>query len=342
MLSLLQSIFGLSDSPQPTGRDSKLIELATERVIDGTDPRLRAVSGYRKTLGPAVECAVDHVIGLVDSLPHPIELSRQQFSRDERVRALFVSPDHLSDTLLQSRSLQDYLDHRSGLDPDNIYALLGVENKEKSVLGMEMEGDILRRDVSQVAISFSNHRLICPVDSEQESVLELKKRALDFLIQLALKNIANRRSEQTEALRQRDLLRDKLQALESARWAMDSLLDKAQPASADPRTVEQRIAQLESELAGIDTDPVTLDHYLDEISDCLNAAAQHLRIAPITLRLNRMGIKIEDDADPRAITLELEQLIASDGRNAIAVPVCIPFSEIPEKPDFLTEASRYL
>jgi len=342
MLNLLQSIFGLSDSPQPIGRDDKLIELATERVIDGTDPRLRAVSGYRKTLRPAVECAVDHVIGLVDSFPHPIELSRQQFGLDERVRALFVSPDHLSDTLLRSRALQDYLDHRTGLNPENIYALLGVEQREKNVLGMELEGEILRRDVAQVAISFSNHQLMGPVDSEQESDLELKKRAFDFLIELALKNIASRRSKQTEALRQRDLLSNKLQALESTSWAMDTLLDQAQPTATDPRTVEQRIAQLESELAGIDADPITLDHYFDAISECLNAATQHLRIASITLRLNRMGIKTEDDSDPRAITLELEELAASDGRKVIVVPVYIPFAEIPEKPDFLTEASRYL
>ena len=258
------------------------------------------------------------------------------------MRALFVSPDHLSDTLLHSRALQDYLDRRTGLDPENIHALLGVELREKNVLGMELEGEILRRDVAQVAISFTNHRLMEPVDSEQESDLELKKRAFDFLIQLALKNIASRRSEQTEALRQRDLLSNKLRALESTSWAMNSLLDQAQPTAADTRTAEQQIAQLESELAGIDTDPVTLDHYLETISECLNAAAQHLWVAPITLRLNRMGIKSEDDTDPRAITLELDELATSDGRKAIAVPVYIPFAEIPEKPDFLTEASRYL
>ncbi len=342
MLSLLQSIFGLSDSPQPARLDDKLIELATERVIDGTDPRLRAVTGYRKTLRPAVECAVDYVIGLIDSLPHPIELSRQQFSSDERVRALFVSPDHLSDTLLQSRILQNYLDQRTGLDPENIYALLGVEQREKNILGMELVGEIIRRDVAQVAISFSNHRLVGPVDNEQDSSLELKKRAFDFLIQLALKNIASQRSEQAKAIRQRKLLSDKLQALESAKWAMDSLLDQEQPTLADPRTVEQRIANLESELASIDTDPVTLDYNLEVISECLNAAPQHLQIAPVTLRLSRMGIKIEDDADLNAITLKLDEFTTSDGRKVIAVPVYIPFSEIPPRPDFLTEASRYL
>jgi len=342
MLSLLQSIFGLSDTPQPGGHDDELIELATERVIDGTDPRLRAVSEYRKTLRPAIECAVDHVIGLVDALPRPIELSRRQLSRDERVGALFVSPDHLKDTLLQSHALQEYLDQRTGIDPENIYALLGVEQREKRVLGMELEGEVLRRDVAQVAISFSNHRYMGPMDNEQESCRELRKRAFDFLIQLALKNIVSQRQEQSAMLGQRELLRDKLQALESARWGMDSLLDQAQQTSLDPRSVEQRIARVESELSGIDTDPVTLDRYLDVISECLEAAPRHLQMATVTLRLSRMGIKAEDADDAGTITLKLQEFAASDGRKVIALPVYIPFSELPEKPDFLANASRYL
>ena len=53
MLRLLQSIF--RQTPEATsGYDEELLKLAVERVIDGTDPRLRALSGYRKKLQPAV------------------------------------------------------------------------------------------------------------------------------------------------------------------------------------------------------------------------------------------------------------------------------------------------
>jgi len=342
MLKLLQSIFGLSDTPQPTGHDDELIERATQRVIDGTDPRLRAVSGYRKKLRPAVECAVDYVIGLVDALPRPIELSRQQFAREETVGALFVSPDHLKETLLQSRALQDYLERRSGIDPENIYALLGVALREKRVLGTVLKGEIIRRDVAQVAISFSNHRYMGPTDNEQESRWELEKRAFDFLIQRALEKIASLRLERTEMLGQHELLRDKLRALKSASWGMDSLLNRTQQTAPDPQSTEQQIARVEAELSSIDTDPVTLDRYLDVISECLMAAPRHLRMAHVTLRLNRMGIKAENADDSGTIILELREIASSDGRKVIAVPVRIPFSEIPDKPDFLAEASRYL
>ena len=82
MLKLLQSIF--SQEPETSALYSeKLIEKAIERVVDGTDPRLRAVSGYRKFLRPAVIKAVDYTFELVDGLPSPVILSKKQFSLDE-------------------------------------------------------------------------------------------------------------------------------------------------------------------------------------------------------------------------------------------------------------------
>lgn len=48
MLKLFQSIFGGSDGH---GRHPEsLIEMAIERAVDGTYPRLRAAPGYRKRL----------------------------------------------------------------------------------------------------------------------------------------------------------------------------------------------------------------------------------------------------------------------------------------------------
>lgn len=342
MLRLLQSIFGLTDDRQTTDRDDNLIELATERVIDGTDPRLRAVSGYGRRLRPAVERAVDHVIGLVDSLPPPVELSRHRFTSDQRLQALFASPDHLTEILQQSPALRECLDNRRGLDPETIHGLLGVQRHERRVLGMALQGGMVRREVAQVVVSFDHHRLMGLHESEQESRWELKKRAFDFLIQMALQNITRQRLGQAEAVRQRDLLQDKLKTLQSARWAMDALLDEGETPAVDAATVEQQIRELESKLAVAGSDPMTLDHYLDAISEILEAAPRHLWMEPLTLRLDRMGIKVEDEGDAEAITLELNELHTSNDRRQIVLPISLPFAEVPEKTDFLAKASRYL
>ena len=78
MLQLFQSIFGAG--PQDEPYPDELISRAIERAVDGTDPRLRALPGYRKKLRAAVIHAIGHVVGLVDSLPVPLELSRAGFS----------------------------------------------------------------------------------------------------------------------------------------------------------------------------------------------------------------------------------------------------------------------
>ena len=60
------------------------------------------------------------------------------------------------------------------------------------------------------------------------------------------------------------------------------------------------------------------------------------------IKLNRMGIKIENEDAEAPINLDIDEYHSADGRTAIAVPVRIPFNQIPDKPDFLSQASRYL
>ena len=67
---LLQSIF--SGASQPGKFDKELMLRGIERVVDGTDPRLRAVSHYRRKLWAPVERAIDFVVNFVNALPPAI------------------------------------------------------------------------------------------------------------------------------------------------------------------------------------------------------------------------------------------------------------------------------
>ena len=80
MLKLLQSIFGgVTEGNYP----KSLVTAAIERAVDGTDPCLRAISGYKKKLRPAVLRSIDHVVSLVDRLPVPIVLCPAQTAPNE-------------------------------------------------------------------------------------------------------------------------------------------------------------------------------------------------------------------------------------------------------------------
>ena len=303
---------------------------------------MRAVSGYRKKLRPAVIKAVDYTVGLVDELPSPVVLSKNQFGLDACIRAFFVSPDHITEFLTQSEILQDYKRNRKGLDPEYIYALLSVNRVERRVFGMELDGEKTRRDVAQVSVSFSNHRLSCPMDEAVDSLFETKKDVFDFFIKKALANIIAARGEQQKEEELRTILSRKLRTLETANWSIDAILRGEDEKTVNVDRTESSIKKIENELKKVETPPLTLDHYLELIIDTLNNAQDHLWKTAISIKLNRMGIKIEKETADAPITLNLEEYHSSEDRSVIVLPVCIPFDQIPESKDFLAEASRYL
>ena len=66
------------------------IQLAIEHVVDEINPKLRAVSNYRKKLRQAVERALAHSTEIVASIPGPIEVNRSLWSSDPMLRAFFT------------------------------------------------------------------------------------------------------------------------------------------------------------------------------------------------------------------------------------------------------------
>src|SRR5512139_4271420 len=105
MLKLFQSIFRPGTDRLGTYPED-LIALAIERAVDGTDRRLRALSGYKKRLRPAVIHAIDHVVELVDSLPPPLELNGRNYGSDAELSAYFASVDHMNEMLSRDAELR--------------------------------------------------------------------------------------------------------------------------------------------------------------------------------------------------------------------------------------------
>ena len=210
MLKLFQSIFGGGE--QPGRYPESLIASAIERSVDGTDARLRALFGYKNYLRPSVIRAIDHVVALADGIPAPLAAGRGDYNADLRLKALFATADRMQEVFGKDVELNEF---RNGPDKgaERVYALLLAERVEKNVLGMELAGDMLRRDVAQVSVSFRKHRLIEITGNEAETRRQLKRRAFDHLLTLALTRIAEVHGEHADLARQRDLLRRKLSAL---------------------------------------------------------------------------------------------------------------------------------
>jgi hypothetical protein len=55
-----------------------------------------------------------------------------------------------------------------------------------------------------------------------------------------------------------------------------------------------------------------------------------------------MGIKMDESSDRPANDLRLIGLFSASGERRIVLPVRLLRSELPERPDFFKQASRYL
>ena len=180
MLERIKLLFHKASSrdDQP---DESVIVAAIERVVDGTDPRLRLIGGYRRKLRKAVTRALAYTHRLVETIPPPVEMGRKTFVKDPHVYAFFASVERLQEVFSHSIPLTEFFQHPENTALNECYAFLVMEKEEKRVFGVELEGEIVKRDVPRIAINFSGHRLIAPGATEAATRQELRERAFNHL-----------------------------------------------------------------------------------------------------------------------------------------------------------------
>lgn len=341
MLRFLGSLFS-SPIARTEGPDKALVEAAIERAVAGTDQRIRAVGQYRKRLYEPVEQAIIHVISLVDALPPPVEISPQLFSGDPRLRAFFVSASHMREVFKGFKTIRDYLTDLTGPAPDKIYGLLSMVMEERNVLGVELVGDTLRRDVMQVTVNFSNHRYLGPGSNELDTRRELKKRAFDFLIEKALERITDERSKRKELGRQQHLLKQKLRTMKAGNWGLDAMLTDLEQPHPDVAALESKIEAIDRELGQFYTDNLAFEESLACVVDTLSHPAARLASREFSLHLDAMGIKVPDLSAKPAKEIVLNEIFSGTGERRIILLGYIARTDIPASPDLWREGHRYL
>ncbi len=337
----LHSIF--TGPNQPGKFDKELMLRGIERVVDGTDPRLRAVSHYRRKLWDSVEHAIDYVVTFVNTLPPAITADRQGYMTDPRLRALFASPESLREILSFSDGARNYLKQAPDPLPVELYAGLGAVRVEKNVLGIEMDGEILRRDVPQIMVNFSDHRVVCFSGNEQDSRRELMRRGCDYLIETALQRLIASRVQKTQLeQQQRKLLQQKANILKQAQVGLESLTGPATLEPVDLSALEQQLQNLETELSQLRADSATLDKHLAKVVATLSEPEKVLRLDSISLTLDHMNTKVAADSPRVANAMTFQEIVMGKDRRLAALFVRFPSNQLLPQPDFFKEANRLL
>ncbi len=320
MLQFLHSLFGTVEK----GRyPEKLVEEAIERTVDGTDPWLRGVSGYRKKLRPAVVRAIDHVVALVDGLPPPLTATLSCYDDDPLIKGFFISTAEMRKIYTADRTLAEF---RRGPDGDTprIITLLTMEKREGITLGAELSGDVILRDVPQTTVTFESHRFFDPAADERTTRRRLMVRAFDHLLSLALGEISSVKSERRELERRRSLLEAKFNLLQRGGWGF------AETAASEGITVtalEVGLGEIEKELLKLGGDDRAVEFYLEIVADLLGRPEVHLWAGKESLIVDRLGIK-RSQAAFDAPELVLHELRNAKGRTMVVALVTLVGSDL--------------
>lgn len=320
MLKFLHSIFGAhEDGPYP----ESLVHEALERAVDATDSALRAVSGYKKKLRPAVIRAIDHVVGLVNALPAPMPVTLGGYTNDPRLKHFFISAMDLQKVVAGDPALADFLQGPLGATPE-VFALLAMEKQEKRIFGSALSGEVVIHDVPQVTVSFDAHRFLDPSGEELRTRRLLMRRAYDHLLGLALRRLTEVKWERDDLERRRALLQAKLNLLEREGWSFTSGEGSE---GLDAAGVEARLGDIERELEAYGGEDRVFEAYLEVVVDVLGRPEEYLREKSETIFVDRMGIKHSEAAED-APPLQLAEVYNAEGRSLVVTLVYLRGNEL--------------
>lgn len=303
-MSLFSSVLDLLRPPPPP--DPRISE-ALNRIGHLVDPMLLSAVNFRDRLGPALARTLEYCAGLVDALPGPIHVSRQTFVGDPLVHALFATAEDVQQMLGRSQAVRDYLVDTACIRGDHFYALLAARPRRKKQLGLGVQGEVIHNDVPQVVLYFSDHTLLEPNCDLDLTLERLRQLALDGLLKTFHSHVQTLRNE-----------REGLRADLSVERAHLTIL-QGQTASPAYQVHTRHLAELDARLRST-AESLMPEQLVDALADFLDTPEISLRLAPVSVRLNRLGVVLSDeDAATGADSLNFPELTTRDQRQHLVM-----------------------
>lgn len=310
---------------------------AIERVVDEINPRIRALGGYRKKLRPCVARTLTYCSELAEQVPGAVEVSSRSWSKEPTVKAFFSGIEDLRRVVSDNKVIRDYFEQHS--HAEQCYAMLSMEKRERTVLGMEMHGELLKRDVKQTTVSFTDHRIVKPSPSETELRKNLKERAFEVLIGYALERITELLAARHSLEEQRRLLEMQVRVAHLKNKSLETLIGEGS-GTIDIHALRAREVQTGQELEQARARLTTLDDYIERIAEVLGDPQAHLRLDPISMKLSSMNIKLDEQSPESGQSLEfLEASLGKDLKRILLI-ARFPREDLLPTEDFLANTSR--
>lgn len=269
---------------------------AIERAANAVDPMLKQTRGYPNSYRKSVACALEYARSLALSVPGPVVVNNETYARDAFIHALFPQLNFVRDALCSSRAVQDYRQQSPACH--EIYALMGMRREEKTMLGMELSGQVIHGDIPQSVVYFTSHTIENPASTEQQARDLITWNFFDKLVAKVAQRIQARKDTKQAQLQEKDLLTARLRSADAnSRPALQTELSRL-------------LGRLQDTSNSLD-----FSHYLKDFEAVLLNPQQHLRLQQVEMALDRVGVIQNQNNSTGAQTVVFNDLIGFDQRN---------------------------
>lgn len=299
------------------------LELAVARAVDQVDPLLRQVGGYPDRYAKAVAYSLEYAKDLATRVPGPLRIDREHFATDPTVHALFGSIDAVRAAMCASQAMREYV--QACPAAQEVYALMGMRRNERTAMGMDMEGDILRRDVPQTLVYFSDHTIAEPAETEAESRERIAWALFDSLTEHVRKRVEARREEKVELEHQKDDLMARLRG------------GNGQARADLERQLQEILAKLTAVTASLD-----LRRFADDFDAVLLEPGAYVYLNEVGMVLDGMGIRRTEGEAPDGKAVSFADLVGRDRRRWTVTLVHCQGIGRPTLAEQLEKANRWL
>jgi len=323
---LAKAIFGTStdaakDPWQP------IIAAAIDKAVDGSDPRLRALRGYRRKLREPVTRAAHFAHEFGEGLPAPIEVSRDAFSVVPQLRAFFSSANRMEEVFSTSVEVQEFLSTPANRGQDFLHAALVMDLSERTVLAPALRGEQVQQEVERTQVSFDEHRVLLPAPTEAGLRRQVKERAFTTLVECALERMVARRERKGELQQQRALLRAKSHAVRATRSGLNTFSAPTQQ-PVDSSALQRALEQTEKELRVSAASGDLLERNLEDLCATLAHPEEFLSLQLESRRLTGMNYALAPgDVEP-ADTVEFARIVLKGKTRVCGILARHPVREI--------------
>jgi hypothetical protein len=270
------------------GHEDPVVEGLVRRIADDNGIDVRHDSRCADDLTDAVRAACSHARAMIDELGEPYVLDRKGAMGSALGPVLFDTRKDGLDALRSSSRLKAVFS-----DPDvrECDFLLTMHRHEYVVFGIELAGEMIKRDVMQDAVEFSDHNFAAAAPSLGELRDILTQNVVLFLADLAPER--KRRDEEV-----RKQLHESEALLKAQLHTLDAALRQNRPFSA-PTSLREKIEQGSREMAGLTHRLESLPQKLDpgqclaQIRAILLEPQDHVRIERVEMRVGDFGVKSE-------------------------------------------------